>query len=103
MATSRMIDEVVQAWQVNNRINLLLIRQISAAGMKASLSSRGGRTVARQFAHLHNNRIWQLQRRAKALAEGAHLFDTHDEPNRRALSRELRDSTARAGEWPEAA
>jgi hypothetical protein len=42
---------------VNNRINLRLVREISAAGMKSSLSTRGGRSVARQFAHLHNNRV----------------------------------------------
>jgi hypothetical protein len=47
-------EEMLETWRTNNRINLLIIDAISPAAMKATLSRRGGRTVARQFAHLHN-------------------------------------------------
>ena len=87
-----MIDEVVEAWRVNNRINLLLVDRISDEGMGCTLSRRGGRNVVRQLAHIHNNRIWHLQRRAKRLAEGATLFETYDEPDRKTLTAALRDS-----------
>ncbi|MCZ6776596.1 MAG: hypothetical protein O7D34_09080 [Ignavibacteria bacterium] len=90
-----MTDQIVEAWQINNRINLRLIARISDAGMRCTLSQRGGRNVVRQFAHLHNNRIWHLQRRAKALAKGAHLFSTYDEPDRRTLVKALEDSAQR--------
>ncbi len=65
-----MLDELLEAWRTNNRINLFLIDKISAAGMKCTLSKHGGRDVARQFAHLHNVRVWHLERRAKDLVEG---------------------------------
>lgn len=90
-----MIDQVLAAWRVNNRINLLLTDHIDDEGMRCTLSSRRGRSVGRQFAHLHNNRIWHLTRRAKALATNAHLFATHDEPDRHTLASSLRDSAQR--------
>ncbi|MDH3290232.1 MAG: hypothetical protein OEO20_01740 [Gemmatimonadota bacterium] len=90
-----MIDQILTAWQVNNRVNLLLIDHIDDKGMRCTLSTRGGRSVVRQFAHLHNNRIWHLTRRAKSLAADAHLFDTHDEPDRHTLAAALRDSAER--------
>ena len=90
-----MIDQILEAWRINNRVNLLLIENISDEGMQCTLSRRGGRNVVRQFAHLHNNRIWHVTRRAKALADGADLFETHDEPDRRTLAAALRDSADR--------
>jgi hypothetical protein len=65
-----MTDEILEAWRINNRVNLLLVERISDEGMRCTLSRRGGRNVVRQFAHIHNNRIWHLERRANALAKG---------------------------------
>jgi uncharacterized damage-inducible protein DinB len=94
-----MMDQILEAWRVNHRINLRLIEKISDEGLRATLSRRGGRTVVRQFAHLHYVRIYQLTKRAKALAEGAHVFATEDEPNRRTLTAALEDSSRRIEEW----
>ena len=82
-----MIDEILTPWRVNNRVNLLLFDHIGDEGMRCTLSSRGGRTVVRQFAHLHNNRIRHLTRRAKGLATDAHLFATHDDGSAHAQCR----------------
>ena len=71
-----MREEIVEAWRTNNRINLFLIDEISAAGMKCTLSKRGGREVARQFAHLHDVRIYQLEKRARDLSEGLVRFQS---------------------------
>lgn len=90
-----MIDQLLDAWRINNRINVMLIEHISDAGLRCTLSTRGGRNVVRQFAHLHNNRIWHLQRRAKRLATGAHVFATRDEPARATLTAALDDSEHR--------
>jgi hypothetical protein len=48
--------ELAGAWRLNNQINLRLIDGISAAGMTSTMSTRGGRDVARQFVHVHNVR-----------------------------------------------
>jgi len=88
-----MVEGLLESWRTNNRINLLLIDKISDEGMKCTLSKRGGRNVVRQFAHLHNVRLWQLQnRRAKDLAEGLHKFETKEEPNKKALAKHLKAS-----------
>ena len=77
-----MLNEILEAWRINNRVNLLLIERISDEGMRCTLSARSGRNVVRQFAHMHNNRIWHLRRSARRLAEGAHVFETRDEPDK---------------------
>jgi uncharacterized damage-inducible protein DinB len=89
------LEELLESWRTNNRINLFLIDHISPAGMKCTLSKRGGRNVVRQFAHLHNVRVWHLEKRAKELAKGLHRFDTHDEPGKRELKKNFRESAKR--------
>ncbi len=84
-----MHDELLEAWRTNNRINLFLIDKISAAGMKCSLSKRGGRDVARQFAHMHNVRVWHLEKRARDLAEGLAEFETKVTPTKTQLRKAL--------------
>jgi len=65
-----MKDQVLETWFINNRVNLHLIEKISNEGMYCTLSTRGGRTVAQQFAHLHNVRINWLEVLAKDLFKG---------------------------------
>ena len=89
------LEQVPEAWQTNNRINLFLVDHISEEGMKCTLSKRGGRNVVRRFAHLHNVRIWHLENRAKDLSEGAYKFETHQEPDKEKLKACLLDSAAR--------
>lgn len=90
-----MKEELLEAWRTNNRINLLLIGGISAAGLKCTLSSRGGRDVARQFAHLHNLRIYHLEKRAKDLSVGLVKFESKVSPTKVQLRKAL-ESSARA-------
>ncbi len=90
-----MIEQILEAWRINNRVTLRMIQHISDAGMLCTLSKRGGRNVVRQLAHLHNNRIWHLRRRSKILAKGAHVFATYDEPDRGGLSTAFEDSSQR--------
>ena len=87
-----MRDELIEAWQTNHRINLFLIEGISEEGLRSSLSTRGGRDVARQFAHVHNTRIWHLEKRAKDLAEGLQKFESKYLPTRQELVEALKAS-----------
>ena len=93
------VDALVEAWRTNHRINARLLDRIDEAGLRCTLSNRGGRTVARQFAHLHYVRIYHLRNRGKALAAGAKLFATEDEPSIRALLQALDDSASRIERW----
>jgi uncharacterized damage-inducible protein DinB len=80
-----MVEQMLEAWQTNNRINLFLIDRISDEGPRCTLSSRGGRDVARQFAHMHDVRVWALQTRAKDLAADLKLFASKTSPERTSL------------------
>jgi len=93
-----MPTETLEAWRTNNRISLFLIDRISPAGMRCTLSRRGGRGVAGQFAHMHNNRVWHLQKRAPDLAEGLPVFP----PKIRPSKAELRKALAASGKAIEA-
>ncbi|MDH3890098.1 MAG: hypothetical protein OEV49_03360 [candidate division Zixibacteria bacterium] len=90
-----MIEQLLEAWRTNNRINLFLIDNISGDGMKCTLSKRGGRNVVRQFAHMHNNRVWQLESRARDLSKDLYKFETHEEPDRTKLKENFEDSCER--------
>ena len=80
-----MADDLLEAWRTNNRINLYLLDHISDAGLACTLSRRGGRGVAGQFAHLHNVRVWHLERRAKDLAAGLATYPAKQTPGRDVL------------------
>ncbi len=80
-----MTEDFLEAWRTNNRINLFLIDHISDAGMRCTLSKRGGRDVARQFGHLHDNRVWQLEKRARDLAAGLEVFESKTRPTKKQL------------------
>ena len=80
-----MRDELLEAWHTNNRINLHLIDHISEAGMGCTLSRRGGRSVAGQFAHMHNMRLWHLEKRAPDLTEGLTPFESKVSPDKERL------------------
>lgn len=90
-----MLDEITEAWRTNNRINLFLIDNISDEGMKCTLSKRGGRNVVRQFAHMHNNRVWQLEKRAADLSKDLYKFETQEEPKPAKLKECFEDSCER--------
>ena len=93
-----LLEPILTAWRTNQRINVRLLQQITPEGLRDTLSTRGGRSVSRQFAHLHNVRIWHLETRAKALAKGAHKFETKDEPDRAELVKTLEESAGRIEE-----
>lgn len=51
-----MLEQLVETWQINHRVTLRLLDALSDDALKATLSTRGGRDVARQLAHVHGVR-----------------------------------------------
>ena len=51
-----MLDQLVESWQINHRVTLRLLNALSDDALRASLSTRGGRDVARQLAHESHHR-----------------------------------------------
>ncbi|HKR03883.1 MAG TPA: DinB family protein [Bacteroidia bacterium] len=87
-----MKDQIIETWFINNRINLYLIKAISNQGMNCTLSTRGGRTVAQQFAHLHNVRMRWLEVLAKDLSEGLKKIEKEDAHDKNLLKKSLETS-----------
>ena len=51
-----MTEQLIETWQIHNRINLYLLAAIKPEAL-AGIASSKGRTVAEQFAHVHNVRL----------------------------------------------
>jgi len=56
-----LLQQSIETWQINNRINLMILDELNTEALASTLSKRGGRTVALQFAHLHNVRLQWLE------------------------------------------
>ncbi len=59
---------LADTWHLNNRVNLLLLENLTDEQLAYSASARS-RTIADQFAHLHNVRIQWLEPSAPKLAK----------------------------------
>ncbi len=88
-----MCDDLLEAWCTNNRISLHLIDRISDAGMQCTMLKRGGLGISGQLGHIHNVRVWHLERRARDLAEGLVTFQAKQAPSRA----QLRDAFEASG------
>ncbi len=64
-----MEDQLIETWQIHNRINLYLLDAISPE-LLGQLSSLKGRTPFALFAHVHNVRLMWLKAAAPELLEG---------------------------------
>ena len=91
-------ESLVRAWRRHNDIHLFLLDELSPDAMKCTLSRRGGRDVARQFAHLHDVRIYQLEKRAPDLAGGLEKFQSKGEPPVAPTKARLRKALRASGE-----
>lgn len=80
-----MVESLIEAWGANCRMNHVLIDNISDTGLKCTLSMRGGRGVLGELAHMHTNRVWQLEKRARDLSKGLVKYTAQDTPTRAQL------------------
>jgi uncharacterized damage-inducible protein DinB len=60
--------QLVETWQINNRVDLYLLDAIPEEQLADILSSKG-RDVGKQFAHIHNVRLMWLKSAAPDLNE----------------------------------
>lgn len=51
-----MEKSLIEAWEINNRVNLYLIENIEEDHLKDKATGKG-RNVGEQFAHIHNTRL----------------------------------------------
>lgn len=79
------IEQLVEAWNTNNRISLYLLNKITEEGMTCTLSKRGGGTPAKQFAHIHNIRCDKLVSWRYPLPDQVEKLSMHDQLSKERL------------------
>ena len=67
---SEHLDALAESWLINHRVSLRLLDDLDAEGLAATLSTRGGRTVGQQLAHIVWLRRYKLKAADGALAAG---------------------------------
>jgi uncharacterized damage-inducible protein DinB len=72
-----MQEQLIETWQVHNRINLYLLESIPSEAL-ADVSASKGRTVSEQFSHIHNVRLMWLKSAAPELLENLHKLGEAD-------------------------
>src|SRR5215208_2654538 len=87
-------DQILDTWDVHNRINLYLLDAIGQGELTSQLSSKG-RNVAEQFAHMHNVRLMWLQQAGPELMEGLAKIENEQAADNELLTKSL-ESSARA-------
>ncbi len=78
-------NQIIETWRIHNRINLFVIENIPDDALEATLSKRGGRDIARQFAHMHMARFWRLEAFAKKLKKKLTKFEKQESPSKEKL------------------
>ena len=86
-----MASQLVEAWEMSHEANLFLLEGIPAEALLDRYAART-RTVAAQFAHMHNVRLRWLQHAAPALAAKAKPFEKEAQPTQRELKTALEAS-----------
>ncbi len=90
-------EQVIATWRIHNRAMRFFIENLPEGGLSASLSTRGGRDVARQLAHLNNVRYKRLTSIARRMNLKLTEFDPKVSPDRQTLL-EAFEQTGRAME-----
>ncbi len=65
-----MENELIETWQIHNRINQFLLDAVEEEAHLKDVSCSKGRSVGEQFAHIHNVRLMWLKGAAPELLEG---------------------------------
>ena len=71
------MKEIIETFRIHNRINLYLLGAMEEIHL-AGIASSKGRTVARQWAHVHNVRLMWLKAAAPELLADQRRFEEAD-------------------------
>ena len=86
-----MNDQLIETWQIHNRINLYLLDAIKPEALSGIASSKG-RTVAEQFAHVHNVRLMWLKSAVPELLDSVTKIEKEVANDHELLRQSLVDS-----------
>jgi uncharacterized damage-inducible protein DinB len=84
-------NQLLETWQIHDRINLYLLEAIDASSL-ATHSASKGRSVGEQFAHVHNVRLMWLKSAAPELLKGLTKLENEQANDKKLLVKSLTDS-----------
>jgi uncharacterized damage-inducible protein DinB len=87
-----MYSQLTETFQINNRINLYLLEAIGEKHLADLYTGSKGRSVGRQWAHLHNVRLMWLKASAPELMAGILKIEDTDALNKKLLKDALTKS-----------
>lgn len=88
-----MEEQLVETWAIHDRINRYLLAAIPSEAL-SSVSASKGRTVAEQFAHLHNVRLMWLKQAAPEMLSQLEKIEKEQANDRERLQSALENSGA---------
>lgn len=86
-----MSNQLMETWQIHDRINLYVLEAIDAESLSSHSASKG-RSVGEQFAHLHNVRLMWLKSAAPELLKGLSKVENEQANDKKLLAKSLTDS-----------
>jgi uncharacterized damage-inducible protein DinB len=86
-----MASDILEAWKIHNKQNYLLLDDIPTGSM-ADRYTPTTRTVAAQFAHVHNVRVHHLKGRAPSHLGTLRSFERGAQPTKAQLKKALKTS-----------
>jgi uncharacterized damage-inducible protein DinB len=84
--------QLLETWEIHNRINLYLLDAIDTASLKDVPAGSKGRSVGEQLAHLHNVRLMWLNAASPGLLEGLEKIEKESATDKALLKRSLAKS-----------
>ena len=84
-------NQLVETWQIHDRINLYMLDAVAAASLDSHSASKG-RSVGEQFAHIHNVRLMWLKSAAPELLKGLVKIENEQANDKKLLAKSLTDS-----------
>ncbi|HEY5403756.1 MAG TPA: DinB family protein [Pyrinomonadaceae bacterium] len=92
-----MDKQLLETWQIHDRINLYLIDAIDGPSLELHSASKG-RSVGEQVAHIHNVRLMWLKSAAPDLLKGLAKIECEQATDKKLLRKSLGDSGKAIGD-----
>jgi len=84
-------NQLLETWQIHDRINLYLLDAVDPQSLSSHSASKG-RSVAEQFAHVHNVRLMWLKSAVPELLKGLSKIENEQANDKKLLAKSLTDS-----------
>jgi uncharacterized damage-inducible protein DinB len=84
-------NQLVETWQIHDRINLYLLDAVDPQSLGSHSASKG-RSVGEQFAHVHNVRLMWLKSAAPELLKSLNKIEAEQANDKKLLAKSLTES-----------